>query len=786
MANIAQRNFAGGELSPSLYARTDQVKYATALRRCRNWVVQQHGGVTNRAGTQYVAAVKDEARVTRLIPWVYNDSQTYVLEFSHLFLRFHKNGAPLLSGGTPYQIASPYSEADLRAIKFAQSADVMTLVHKGYVPMELARIAETNWTLVPVPLGPAIASPTNLTRASGGLISVSPTAWYVTAVSSTTGEESLAASYSANFIGDPANAVVLTWTTVAGASDYRVYREYQTRNYAGGIGAGSIGFIGTAKTGTFSDTNTAANYEIQPPKVSQSADFNAGGEYPAATNYYQQRQVFGGSTLEPETMWLSRSADYGNFITSTPMRDDDAVEFTIVGKQVNEIRALLDLDPLIIFTSGGEWIVRGDEAGIILPTEVNLRQFSYHGIHEYLPPVIAGTVPLFIQARGNAIRKLVAKNDTEDAGADLTIYARHLFRDFTIIDWDYSELPDSVVWVVRSDGKLLGLTFLPNEGIWGWHWHDTDGLVENVCVVPEGVNDAVYLIVKRTINGATRRFVERMATRRFTDEVNAFFVDSGLTYDGRNTSATTMTLTTATGWLSTDLLTITRSVAGFVAGDVGNEIWFTAADGPVRVRITAYTSTTVVTGYAHRTVPAALRAAATATWTRAVDDIAGLGHLEAKSLSILGDGFVVASPNNPKFSAKVVAAGVVTLDKPYGVIHAGLPYISDLETLDFDTPQGSSIKDRKRNVNKLGIVTEETVGLFAGMDEPGSTETAVGGLQELKVRERENLNDPNTPVTGLLDVNIESTWNHNGRIFIRQVDPLPATVLSVIPTGYLG
>lgn len=844
MTALAQRNFAGGELAPALYARTDREKYATGLRKCRNFIVQQHGGATNRSGTEFVAATKDSSRVARLIPWIFNDDQTYALEFGHLYMRIHKDGAPLSisapgawvtatvyaqgalvsRGGVNYycfvahtsgaltepgvgadwatvwhaltglifEIPTPYTDVELMKLQTVQSADVMTITSRAFAPRELKRLGETNWTLSLVVFGPTILPPANFTRTGGGLVSASVTRWGITAVSSATGEESLIATFQANFVGDPANAVVFTWTASAGASEYRLYREVGSTSYAGYTGTGTYGLIGATTALTFSDTNTAANFEIGPPRVAQNADFNAADEYPTAVNYYQQRLLFGGSSLNPETVWGSRIAEFKNFAASMPARDDDSYEFTLVGRQVNEIRHLLDLDPLFIFTSGGEWVVRGDEAGIILPTEINARQFSYHGIHEYLDPLMAGTVPLFVQARGNAVRKLLPKSETEDAGADLTLFAKHLFGDYTLVDWDYQEMPHSVIWAVRSDGVLLGLTFLPNEDIWGWHWHDTDGTVENVCVIPEGNEDSVYLIVKRTINGVVKRYVERMATRRIVDIDDMIFMDSCLSYDGWNTTATTMTLSGGTDWTAVELLTLTASAATFVAGDVGNVFILVLEDADgvetarIRFTVTAYTSTTVITGHSDKDVPVTLQGVARATWARAVDQVTGLSHLEGKAVSVLGDGFVVASPNNEAYDDLTVTAGVLTLPDCYAVINIGLPYISDLETLDIDMADRGTIKDRFILVNRVGLFVEASRGIWAGQPDQPTDDEPLNGLQEYKARSDEDYGDPVALKTDNIEVTIESRWNANGRVLVRQVDPLPLTVLSIMPTGKLG
>jgi hypothetical protein len=321
--------------------------------------------------------------------------------------------------------------------------------------------------------------------------------------------------------------------------------------------------------------------------------------------------------------------------------------------------------------------------------------------------------------------------------------------------------------------------------MFAWHRHDTDGLVENVCVVPEGTEDVLYVTVVRTIEGVERRYIERMTTRNIDLIEDSKFLDSYVSYDGRNTSLShTMTLL-GSGWTYTDTLTLESSASFFASTDIGNEIHLTDVDGTiVRFEITAYTSATEVSGRPHRTVPVNLRSTPTISWSKAVDQINGLWHLEGESVSVFADGFVVANPNNDAYDVRTVATGSLTLDKPYSVIHIGLPYTSDIETLNIDTAQGETISDKSKLVSKVTLFVEDSRGVWVGPKPPPDEATDfLGGLTEVKVRNDEGYDDPVDLRTGTIDVNIQSEWSSNGRIFIRQTDPLPLSVLAVAPAG---
>lgn len=979
MANVVQRSFAGGELAPELYARTDLVKYATGLRTCRNMLVQRHGGVANRPGSVLVTEVKDSSRRGRLVKFVFNDDQTYVLELGDRYLRVAKQGGQLVTTGVAawltatdykvadlrtnggvtyyctaahtsgaasqpgvgaswptywyaltagiYEIPTPYLEADLATLQVVQSADVVTIVHPSYAPRELRRTGHTSWTLTPIAFGPSAAAPSNLALAGGAAGNV--LYWAVTAISGDTGEEGLPTLINAtDKVPSAGTPTTLTWDPVDGALGYNVYRSdggaYGLIGAAGGVptpksaavwtttsstvntattglwetapdqaritavaaladkaydgnyvlaatlavtpggafeaaegrvrvfysrdgepridagllqdttvraGAGktkSEQVSGTLRvpdngyttlvidllaegyadeaTGAFTvaldttahavswhvtatgflDTGTAPDFAKAPP-VPQTL-FQSAGTYPAATTYYQQRRMFGGSATEPERVWASKSGIFTSFGISSPLQDDDSVSFALASRQVNAVRHMVDVGRLILFTAAGEWVVGQSEDDVLTPTNISARQRLYYGASER-PPIVIGNSILFNQARGAIVRDLKTDAIQDYTSNDLTILAAHLVDGYTIVDWDFAQTPHSILWAVRSDGVLLGLTYLREQEVWGWHRHDTDGAVENVCVVPEGSEDAVYLLVRRTINGVTKRFIERLASRAITDLTDVrdlHFVDCGLVFDGRNTGATTVTLTGGVAWDEGELLTCTASAATFAASNIGDRVDVTAADGSVvRCAIEGYTSPTIVSVRPARTLPADLHGAATTAWALAVNTVTGLDHLEGKAVSVFADGVVAASPNNADFGDPlVVAGGSITLDQPYVVLRVGLPYISDVETLDIDTPQGPSRKDRGILVNSVAALVDRSRSFFAGGEVPTGADP-LEGLDEVKVRDASDGYDPAALRTELLELIIAGRWNTTGRVLLRQVDPVPFTVLSIMPQGTL-
>jgi hypothetical protein len=856
MASLVQRSFSGGELAPALYARVDTIKYANGLRRMRNSILMRHGGSQNRPGTEFIAEVKDSSKETRIIEFIFNTDQTYVIELGHEYMRFHKDKVQLTdmdlvitsitaanpavvtytgtdtglvngnemqiaavtgaladyvngrnfkianvntgantfelklmdgttnfnstaigtgSGGTAkrvYEIETDYQEEELFDIRYVQSADVITLVHPNHPPAELSRTGDINWSLDDITFEPSIAAPGSVTNSGAAGATYS---WVVTTVKDETLEESLqsTATTSSSF-GTAGTPVVISWGAVSGAREYNVYK----------LNNGVYGFIGVAGSTSFSDIGLTGDVSDTPPTARNP--FASTDNYPSCVAYIQQRLMFANTNNDPEKTWGSRIGQFHNFTTSSPIQDDDAVTYTLAGRQVNSIKNLLDLGRLIQFTQSGEWSIQGDSDGVIKPSAINPKQYSYNGSGELQPLVIGGNA-LYLQARGSIVRDLGFDYQVDGySGNDLTVFSNHLFQAYQLVDWCYQQIPHSIVWAVRNDGTLVALTYMREQQIAGWHRHDFgDDLAESVCSTPMGNEDSVYVVVNRTIDGETKRYIECFSTRQIDDIVDVNFTDCSLGYDGRNTGETTMTLSGGTDWTHDETLTLTASAATFSTDYVGNEIHLTGEDGEIiRFRITAYTDTDTVSGKPNRTVPASLRNTAVTAWAYAVDRFTGLWHLNGKTVSVFADGYVVASPYNPSYTTVTVEDGAIELDRCYSVIRVGLPYVSDLETLNIDTPNGETMSDKAMIVSHVTLFVEKSRGVFVGTEAP-DTDYVGGssGLREAKIRSDESYDEPISLQTGTIEVNVPGRWNSNGRVFIRQVDPIPLSVLAAVPAG---
>lgn len=778
MSGVLQPTFAAGELSPSASARTDIARYYTGLKLCRNFMVMPYGGVRNRAGTRLVAEVKDSTKRCRLIPFQFNDVQAYILQFGDTNMRVIKDGGQVLyssgpSVGQPFELALPYTQADLDLLNFTQSADVMTFVQPSYKPRELNRLAHDNWTTAEINLAPRIAAPASATAAAVAGTGVPQTWRYqVTAVldDGNTLDESLPATSNGVTITSDIATATITWAAVPGATYYILYKD--------NAGAGVYGFIGRATGTTFTDQNITSVKTDTPPNGNDP--FVGAGNYPGAVGYYQQRLVFAGSNNNPQTVWMSKTGLFKNFGYSVPSKDDDAITFTIASTEVNRMRHLLGLRKLLGLTSGGEWTFSGADTGLTAKT-VQASQEGYDG-SATVRPVVVGNSAVYVQARGSRVSSFgYSLNADGFAADDLTLFSTHLFRGHELTNVAYQKIPDSIVWYVRDDGILLGLTYLPEQQLVGWHWHDTDGFVESIACIPEGQEDALYMVVRRTINGVQKRYVERMASRQIISIEDAFFVDCGLTYDGRNTDqAKTMILGGGTTWEYPEL--VNMSAVGhtpFTAASIGHNYSLKRtiidANGDtstdiVRVEVVSVPNTSVVIAKLLIACPESLRTHATADWARQVKTLSGLGHLEGKTVSILADGSV-----HPQ---RVVSGGSIVLQEAAGIAHVGLQYISDMETLDLELKNANeTVQDKKIAITGLTVRVEESRGIFAGKDK--------NHLYEHKT-DRDEYEPPIELLTGQAEIAISNDWQGKGRVFIRQTDPLPLSVLAVIPEVTIG
>lgn len=260
---------------------------------------------------------------------------------------------------------------------------------------------------------------------------------------------------------------------------------------------------------------------------------------PGTSTYHDGRQWFAATNGQPQTMWGSVSGSYNSMAVSSPTQDNDAITRTLSSRQVNEIRHMISLTQMIVLTSGSEWKISAGAADVITPAQFVARPQSYNGCAN-IRPIVINDVLLYVTKTAMKVRGLQYQWAADSwTGPDYSLLSAHMFESNYLVDWSYAKDPESIVWAVRDDGAVLAFTFLLEQQVFAWSRHTfTSATVENVCVVEEGTESAVYFIVKRTIGGQTKRYVERLHTRVFATIADAWFLDSALQYSG--SAATTI------------------------------------------------------------------------------------------------------------------------------------------------------------------------------------------------------------------------------------------------------
>ena len=763
-----QPSFTRGELSPSMYARVDTAHYGVGCRTMSNFFVHPQGGASNIAGTEYIATAKSLTGAVRLIPFEFSATQAYVLEFSDKKMRVIKDGAVVMSGASPYELTTTYDEDDLFNLKYTQSADIMFLTCAGYPPRELARLADNNWTITDFTFrnGPFLNENTDDTTltlsaysgstglygetvtvtASESLFSegdvgrwikirysksgkhiaggnTDPNAAYTSSAYKIEGKfvfrysfdsaddkstgryleysvdggttwiqyEALIATsgtqeISGEFYSKDYNHVTpqLRWTT-AGATPVLYWTLRQTQEEV-------IGYI---KITTFTSA-TVVNAEVMElttylNKATTLWSLGAWGAvpgYPETVMFYQDRLAFANTASNRLRIDLSKTGDYDNFDVSIEVQDDDAITVPLPARSVNAIHSMVPLREMLCFTSGGVWSVSaGSQSDAITPSSIKTAHETSFRAGK-IDPVIIGNVVFYLQRFSNKVQSLTFSDTVYGYdGIDMSVMSEHLFEGHSIVDWDYQQDPHSIIWAVRDDGVVLGFSFLKEHQVQAWYRRPLadGGIAESVCVIPGTYEDEVYFVVKRTVGGATVKYIERMHTRENTDLGDAWFVDCGKLF-------------------------------------------------------TAETATKNVTG---------------------------LTHLGGKNVSGVADGIA--------FSGKTVSAeGTITLDTAASNVIVGLPYTSDLETLniEFQTNTGTA-QARKKRIGEVVLRLKDSAGGHVG---PDATR-----LMPIKYPSGATF-----PYTGDVRVYLNNSFGEDGRVFVRQSEPYPMTVLAVLPVVTTG
>jgi len=843
-ANITISNFAGGEASPKMRGRYDLPIYPTLSERMLNFISQTQGGGTYRNGTRFVNHTRLN-KTAFFYTFQFNDEQSYIMEFTDKKLRFFTNEGFLLetaknitgitqanpgvvtsashgyengdevyitgvsgmtevngktfivtnkatntfelydvdgnkvntsgftaysSGGTVariYELDTNYLEAELFQLKFAQRANVMYITSLKHEPKKLTRVSATSFTLSRYD---RTADPFTDQKTITGITQADP------GVVTATGHG----------ISDGTEVII---DDVTGMTEVNGERYVVTNSTA----------------------NTFELYDTDGNTVDTSGftAYTSGGyatetdEFPAAVTFYEDRLAFGGTTNRPQGLFKSRTTDssgntrYDDFTLGTD--DDHAIITTLASREVNSIRWMVGTDKLMaIGTFGAEFRASAStDSEAITPTNINVRPVTYNGAADQ-NPVTHDNIILYVQ-RG----KQILRSFEYDVVADSFVsFDRNLIADH-ITEGNLKQItlqqgrPD-VMWAVKEDGELLGLTLQPKENISGWHRHSLSGTsakVLSVAALPRNNNfDQLWLVVERTIDGNTRRYVEFMedtpvypvledyfsgASNRVADQQKYWrelfekqkeyvHLDACATYDGRDTGTNNSATITPGATTGTDVTFTASTFPIFSASDVGREIWKQTIDGEGqgRAEITEFVSTGSVKCEIYEDFDST-DAIAAGRWFLTTDSITGLDHLEGETVDIATDGGVHAQ--------KTVASGAITLDDQASVVHVGLGYRGYIKTMPIEVGgvQGPA-QSRLKNVFQLGVLFLHTLGTRIGTD--------LYNMEAVTDRSAEHFTDRPPPLfSGMRIVTYEDVPGVQKSVIIEQNNPTPCTVLLIDP-----
>lgn len=552
-----QTNFTAGELSPRMMGRVDVSRYQNGAKRLENALIAVQGGVMRTWGTEFIAEVKDSTKRTRLIPYIFNREQAYMVEFGHHYCTIFKDGEQAA------EIDSPYTEDMLFNINYVQGADTMFLAHPDIPIHRLRRVSDDEWTLAEAPfivkpydeMGeyPESALVLNTTTRGEATATLSDTrkfSWLAADVGRTlscgTGIAEITALTNGAIV--KINIITPFKHNTLSAKSWHLEgtpltnikptngTEGQTPEKDIMIGdtvtltLGNAGFRASDKGKfikfnkglyeiTSIDSNTIARSECKTAPSSKASAVAWGWSimdsvwsdqfgYPCAVTLCEQRLFCGGTYEKPQTIWMSRTGEYLNFQLST--EDDDAAAFTMSSDQINPIVHLTQTDTPIVLTYGGEFSLSGSasKAGIT-PTNINIKNSSSYGCNGVKPARIGNQ--LFFMQRASKKLYAMGFNAAADTflSQDVTTLSEHISQS-GIVDMAYQQEPDSILWLVRKDGQIATLTIDTDQEVIGWSRQITDGIYESVATIPsvDGSIDEVWVIVKREINGQTVRYIE--------------------------------------------------------------------------------------------------------------------------------------------------------------------------------------------------------------------------------------------------------------------------------------
>ena len=829
---FAFSSFTSGELSPRLDGRIDLEKYFSGTKTLENMVIHPHGGASRRPGTKFISEVKTSANTTRLIPFEFSTTQTYIMEFGNEYIRFFKDNGIITEAA---KTISGITKAD---------PGVVTASSHGYsngdyvIISSVVGMTELNGRQFKV--AGVTTNTFQLQDMDGNNFDTSSLTTYASAGS----------AFKIYQITSPYTTAQLFDIKFAQSADvmYLVHPDVDIRKLT--------------RTGHTSWTLATVSISGSPsPGLSGSDD------RPSSVTFFEQRLVFAGTNNNPQSLWFSKAGAYENFTTGT--NATDAMIYTIASNQVNAIRFMSNQTELLIGTTGGEFIATsGTNSEPITPTNIQITRQTNYGAAN-VDAIQIANVTMFLQRAKRKVREMVYNYEVDGFIApDMTILAEHITQG-GITSFAYQQEPDSILWATRADGTLLGLTYQRNEKVVGWHRHILGGFSDSGKSIVRSfksftANSTNVSTTNNTITISSHGFSTGDPVYYFTESNAIGGITTDLLYFAIATDSNTLKLATtsanATAGTAVDLTTapgsdttqyIVKGVNlatnvvysashGLATGDhfyyelggtglnnitdkqkyfvkkIDKNQFKIAADRKIKTFVALSYDFTVTTARTDKILlDAAVESVAVipsdqdeyqlyllvkryvnGSTRRFVefltnfefgeaqdnaffvdsgltyDDvptstISGLDHLEGETVSILADGATHAD--------KTVSGGNITLDRTAQKVHVGLNYNSILQTLRIEAGSQQGVAQSKiKRINEITVRLHKTLGVEVGGD--------LDNMENIPFRSSAAImGSPIDLFSGDKKIELRDDYNTDGHVFVRQSQPLPLTVLSIYP-----
>lgn len=562
---------------------------------------------------------------------------------------------------------------------------------------------------------------------------------------------------------------------------------------------------GLIKLDEFIDANTFKGTILNtlgssaPTKRWTFGAFSADTGYPNAVDLFEERIVYSGTESDPSTIWMSVIGDYENFQIGSV--DDEGIKR--IPPSAEPTQWLLSRDELFQGSRGGlNNVYPIDSSAGISPSNLKNSEISAFGSAN-IQGVFANDVTVYVQRLGKKLRSIVF-NDQEQSfnTQDLTILANHI-TESGIVELTAQKTPDQIVWLLRNDGILAGMTYERDNDIFGWHRHDFGGEVRTMGVRPSSGEDELWIAIKRN-NGV---YIERTKTREFSDDLlDAWYVDSGVANELTPMISDADIAITDVTWEV--VFTITDH--GFSNGDIirVSDCTLDPINNDIFKVINATTNTFELGGLNGGTIDynayftdGIPEMTGTGDVTEVSNVWTGLDHLEGEIVQVQGDGEFVGD--------YTVEGGSVTIDSYQNQTIIGKQFIAAIQPM-FIEPMGGSYNPmgKCKVINTNVIKFYRTVGAVNGTINPKDSTTSIPFdsnifRSDIPEEDKENVDryksedvlfrktsDPMgsniQPFTGDKKVYLEDSYNRLKSIYIVQSAPLPMTVLGMAVSITIG